>query len=809
MAKFKFPQNSFFKGEVSPKLYSRTDLKEYSQACKELLNAIPSVQGGAGRRAGSQFIAGTLRMAMPPFTEYPHTMTSGGIETTTTTNPKRIIPFVTPDTTYAIIIGVTDPTKYSTAAGYGPFYVVEVSDINDFINGVDSTLVTQNIGELSAVTGDFAGYTAAQLSEVQFAQSGDVMILTHPECQPAIIWRQFSISGSGVLIGFGISPFYNTLVNNGNMLLTTVVRNTLDTAPVPYTVMPFQDQNTDTTLTLSVNNAAVGTGRTMTASSGLFTTSHVGAYYKITTAAVTGLVKVTGFTSQTVVTVEVIRALGGTGAYPNWEESAWSDYRGWPRSVCFYQQRAIYGGSKHFPNTIWASRVGNFQWLDAKGYADGGARSESTRDADNIGQAAAIAYGERVNIDPYSARIAATEASPIQWMSPDKNLIVGTKEREWIGKGPDPAQVMGPFNIDFSPETKHGTTFVQPARFGNGLMFIQQDGQTVREFVFNYQEDAYRAENLSRDAEHMVRKSLAYYATDRNPAIVRVAYQQLDTGILWCLDSNGGLFACSRDRETGQLAWHAHKIGGSYSGETPKVIDICVIPRTEIDATNFSQGEPRHLSDLYMLVLRTVNASTVVYLERIAPEFQAENIDNTSTNINNKPIFCDSAKVKTLGVAGTSFSGFDHLEGQTVECILDGSYVGTKVVSGGIITTDSSGLQLIAGLSFRTIINPLYLEAGSIIGSAIGTKKKIDTLVMNFVRSVGAKFGKSTATADLEIISMRDSDLAPATATPLFTGQIEKEFPGGYEKDLSVAIVQDDPMPMYLSGFSARGDTND
>lgn len=799
MAKFKFPNNSFFKGEVSPKFYSRTETKEYYQACRELLNAVPSAQGGGGRRQGTQFVALSLIRSLGP--TVTAVMTSGATEAANVTNPKRLIPFIAPDRTYIIVLSATTIASYRSVANPSIFWI-DTTDANDLTNGVTATAVSAQMTDLGDNT-DPAGYSADQLSEVQYAQNGDVMVLVHPDRVPIIIQRRVTSAG---IYYFSLMHYTDTLVDD--FVFSTVIRTTLDAAPVPYSVIPFLDQNTTTT-TMSCSAATVGTGRILTSSVAYFNASHVGAHFKITDSAVTGLVKVTAYTNSTTVTVTVVRALSGTGAYPNWEESAWSNYRGWPRSVSFYQQRLYYGGNKHFPNTIWASRVGNYQWLDSKGYADGGSRSEVILSANDLGAATAVVYGNRVNIDPYNARIAANEASPIQWMSSDKNLIIGTKAREWIGKGPDPAQAMGPFNIDFSPETKNGTTYVQPIRLGNGLMFIQQDGQTVREFVFNYQEDAYRAENLSRDADHMVRKSLAYYATVKNPAIIRMAYQQLDTGILWCLDSNGGLFACSRDRETGQMAWHAHKIGGLISAETAKVIDICVIPRTEIDATNYSQGEPRHLNDLYMLVLRTINSATVVYLERMAPEFQAEDIDNTSSNINNKPIYCDSAKVKTLGVAGTSFSGFNHLEGQTVECILDGSYIGTSTVSGGIITTSSSGLQLIAGLTYRMIINPLYLEAGSIIGSAIGTLKKIDTIVFNFVRSVGAKFGKSTDAGDLETINMRDSDLAAATATPLFTGQIEKEFPGGFEKDLSVAIVQDDPMPMYLSGFAARGDTND
>jgi len=175
---------------------------------------------------------------------------------------------------------------------------------------------------------------------------------------------------------------------------------TLDGTPVPYTMMPFLDRNTNTNHTLDIDTATIGTGRTLVSSIAFFSASHVGAFFKITSGAATGLVEVTAYTSDVSVTVRVIKAIGDATATANWEESAWSDYRGWPRSVCFYQQRAIYGGNKHFPNTIWGSRIGNFQWLDAAGYSDGGSRTEIIQDANGIGQAVAVAYGTRTNIDP-------------------------------------------------------------------------------------------------------------------------------------------------------------------------------------------------------------------------------------------------------------------------------------------------------------------------------------------------------------------------------------------------------------------------
>ena len=207
---------------------------------------------------------------------------------------------------------------------------------------------------------------------------------------------------------------------------------------------------------------------------------------------------------------------------------------------------------------------------------------------------------------------------------------------------------------------------------------------------------------------------------------------------------------------------------------------------------------------------RTVNSGTKYYIERISKEFQHTDIYNSSASIDNKPVYSDCAKLVILGSAGKTFTGFSYLEGQTVACVADGSYVGTKVVASGSIVLTDNATELIAGLPYSQQVVTLPIEAGAIIGSAMGAVKRIDRIVMNFVRSIGAKFGKSTDAADLITVNMRDSNTVAADdPTPLFTGQKRDDFTGEYEGDSKVAFVQDNPLPMSISGFSVKGITYD
>lgn len=57
---------SFNAGEASPRLYGRTDLEKYGKLCRELVNTIPLVQGGASKRSGTRFVReATPRLISP------------------------------------------------------------------------------------------------------------------------------------------------------------------------------------------------------------------------------------------------------------------------------------------------------------------------------------------------------------------------------------------------------------------------------------------------------------------------------------------------------------------------------------------------------------------------------------------------------------------------------------------------------------------------------------------------------------------------------------------------------------------------
>jgi hypothetical protein len=58
-----------------------------------------------------------------------------------------------------------------------------------------------------------------------------------------------------------------------------------------------------------------------------------------------GIVRFYAYGSPTVISVEVLSRIESTADTVRWAESSWSDYRGWPASITFFENRCIYAGA--------------------------------------------------------------------------------------------------------------------------------------------------------------------------------------------------------------------------------------------------------------------------------------------------------------------------------------------------------------------------------------------------------------------------------------------------------------------------------
>ena len=201
---------------------------------------------------------------------------------------------------------------------------------------------------------------------------------------------------------------------------------------------------------------------------------------------------------------------------------------------------------------------------------------------------------------------------------------------------------------------------------------------------------------------------------------------------------------------------------------------------------------------LYMIVRRTINSQTKRYVEMLKPFDFGSAITAA--------YFVDSGLTYS-GAAVSSLSGLYHLEGQTVSILANGATHADKTVSNGAISLDVSVTTAAVGYGYNSEMQTLRIEAGSVDGTSQGKPKRIHGITLRLYESVGILVGN--ASADLDRIPFREGSDDMTTAIPLFTGDKEVEFRGGFSEDDRIYVKQNQVLPLTVLALYPRMNTFD
>lgn len=755
MARFNLPINSFIAGEMSPNTRGRTDLQQYQQGCEEIYNMLVDVQGGASRRAGSIYegITGLAGFDQDSWDDYICKAAYS-----------RTFPYYRSDGKRMLLI-ITNTANTATTP-------------QSWMGSID--IATQKFHNLSSAS--FFAYfdesreiTAEQLRAASYCQAGDILVVqipTHPTIFVGFITRGSSAQSDWTAYPIGQVP---------EAITQYVNPYTLKAYQFPYLARNVLNSQGKGTLQSSATSGVA----TLTASlSTLLLNEHRGAYFKINSGTSTGHFIFDTLLTATTASVNAVTNLPTTGAVGNsgttsWEEAAFSDAQGWPVSVVYHQQRLYYLMAN---GTIYASQAGNVFNLMARKFEQDPAFSTTV-----------------VASDPYSFTISAKEPPIGRWLHSAKNLQIGTLGREFISTG---SSALEP-SVD--AESSLGSAAAQPARIDNALYFVQRAGQSIRQLTYNNDEDAYQAADLNILSSHIVRKSSIARTSFTVPRFVQLEAQLSNSPVLWAVDVNGGLCSCTIDRSSNVYAWAYHELGGNLSGEKPKVMSIAVLP----------SNEGRH-DDVFITVQRTINSTVVNTVERITRGFELENLYNASTDIDDKPVFADAAILYTAGAPTTICDNLDHLEGEEVDVMGDGHYIGRFTVASGQVDVGGSKLytEFIAGLPYTSRLVTNSLEGGSQIGSAQGLHKRAAKATLRLVRTIGLRYGLRTAdlngtdTDNMFELSFKPIGGLGGVPIPLFTGDKLVDLPLGIDRKQRIVVEQTKSLPMTVAAIFLDGQTN-
>lgn len=374
--------------------------------------------------------------------------------------------------------------------------------------------------------------------------------------------------------------------------------------------------------------------------------------------------KITGYTSTTVVTAVLAGPPMNTASPINWRLGAFSDESGYPSSVCFFQERLCWGGTSAKPVSVWASKAGI---LEDHGISN-----------------------PLVDDDAISITMLSSQVNQIRWIAEDENILVGSAGSVRTIGPADSTSAFSALNAEQRRHTTYGSAGLTPARAGNTTIFVGRAMRNLRELLFDPGAGGYIAPDLSVLSSHLFASG-----------IVDMAWQQDPTPILWAAAGNGDLVAVTYDREQQVLGFARQQIAGGA------VESVAVIPNQS------------GFDDLYLVVKRTINGQAKRYVEVLEREFDAD------LTAREDAVFVDSCLTYS-GAPTAITSNLEHLEGETVAILADGVPLADQIVSGGQITLPGgvTASTIHVGLAYRSAMETLPVAGPGRDGTLFGRRRK-------------------------------------------------------------------------------------
>jgi hypothetical protein len=492
----------------------------------------------------------------------------------------------------------------------------------------------------------------------------------------------------------------------------------------------------------------VGATITLTLDAAGWRAADVGAVVRING----GLCRITAFSSDTVVNARVLRELASIVAAPalSWslEPVIWSDTYGYPRTGTVFQQRLVVAGNTEFPRTVWGSRTGEL--LDFERWTD--------------------------DLDSFAFTIDSDEATAITYVTGSQGLAVLTSSGEYSMRG-GVEKPITPTNVQVKMESNHGTAVVRPVQVNRETVFIQRSGRKVRSYGYRYDFDGFSSPDIVALSEHIT-----------SSGVVWLAFAQEPDQILWGVRGDGRLISCTidRDQQPSVLAWALHSTDGF-------VECVSSIPVNGVD-------------EVWLIVRRTVNGSTVRYIERFNQTWEPWHPSVPTPDDIDRPVYgytVDCGIVVDNPAGQTSFT-VAHLVGKEVDIVADGAKMPRQTVPpGGVITLPRASKRTLIGLPFQTQFTLLTPEVITPQGTAQGQQTRTGTGALKFLNTIGAYVQNNVGNRQEIPFRRFGPDVLDQPPMP-FTGLLPYNLLGWERGESEVSIYQDDPLPMHLLAVIRR-----
>ena len=681
-----FIQRSFSGGELSPSLYARTDVGKYQTGLRTCRNAIIQKHGGATNRPGTKFIAEvkdhskTVRLVPFVFSTtqtyvlefgdlYMRVIHSGDHVRLTAQNITAI--------TNANPCVVTYSGSDTYANGDQVYISGVVGDIANYINGrtfkvanvdtgantfelnyLDSTAVNSTSwgsytsgGTVEEIYEISTPYVEADLPELRFVQSGDVVTIVHPTYAPYELSRTDHDSWTLEAITFDadIVQLNTVSATSGGAGANTYRYQVTKIKAETYTEsLPNRYETKKTISNITQANPAVVTTTTnhgyvngdivyITKVGGMvevnnleFTVAGVTATtFQLSGIDSTSYTAYTGLPAGEVKRFEVKLSSAAAPSASAPHVLSWTHDPAAVEYNVYKESNGVYGfigtaAPTYGATTVTYSDTGTaadttasppkeLNYFEAAGdypscvtyYPQRLIFGATDNDPEKVfcsGIGAFKTFSSRFptqDDDAITFQLAGRQVNRVKHLVDVGTLILFTESGEFAALGGS-AGILLPGEINTKQYSYNGANSLTPIVIGNSALYVQARGSIVRDLGFKVESDGYSGDDLTVFSTHLFE---GYELTDW-------AFQKVPNSNLWVVRDDGKFLCLTYVKEHGVLAWSQGDFGDDL------VENVVVIPGTGED-------------NVYFVVKRTINGATKRYIEKLATRQVVDIVDST------------------------------------------------------------------------------------------------------------------------------------------------------------------------------------
>lgn len=751
-------QDSFVRGEVSPRLHARAGLDLYKAALKTCVNFITLPHGGIRKRGGTYFVNQSKELGYAV----------------------RTIPFI-----------------YSRDQAY----CLEVGDLYARVYAYAGLVLDGDDEHVEFTT----PWDADDIGDLQFTQSADVMWVTHEDYPTQRISRLSAEEFICEEAEFDDGPFLAQNFDEAHTLYIShatgsgrtvtasaatfaagdvgrLIRIDMET----YEAIPPWEAGADLTQTtpsgkLTRYNGNVyeckttqtvlrnytggtppthregieldGPGET-SASIIPGSTVHVGMEWEYKHSGY-GVALITGYTSPTVVTVTVLaefpsQVVGSGNASYKWRLGAFGGDNGYPRAATISDERLTF--VQRFG--VYGSAVGIF-------------------DSFRTGSLASDAFAFQ------NASNEANEIVGIVDADGSLALLTGAGVRRLSGSGID--ETLSPTSFKNRAPATARASDIQPIRTDAGFVYAKRAYGGIIELVAS--QNTFQTGDLGQISEHIFKRG-----------VVRLAYQEEPDPIIWAPLANGEMGAVTYQSEQEVRGCHRHKIADGLA----LIEDCCLTPGL---AGN---------DDLWLAVRITVQGVVRRYIVVVQPAFESPDL---SAPLGIMDSFMVDLGLTYQGDPISAVEGLDHLEGLEVVALADGVVRRGLIVDGGAVSLfDAEGnpapaSHIHVGLAYTAEAETLELDPGGRDGTTRGRKKKLTEGIVPLLETANLEM-RAHGREDWEPVENPTLAITDADAIPiLVTDNIRVPLEDSWEGQCRVQFRAADPVPCTILAIVPGADS--